>query len=476
MRVAAMRREYWITAVFLAASLGFARADVSGHLMNFDDQRVLHVWGTPYERGFAQGYYLSDDIDANLRIYAFPPPGESTIYYEAARALIMHHFTFPPAFVQEAQGVVDGMTAAGLPTYVDVLERDLDANDILTFNGLTELSGILCAALTAWGDATSGDPELGGALAIAHNTDYIVEPDDPYVGGRTGIIIAQDPPEDGGYGYATVAYPGILGVIAGMNDAGLGIVANKGAYDVTTAPDPDTEWVVGVWNARLALTTADYDGDGADTIGDLLSFYDDTPVHSPSILQFFGRADNADPPAAVLEANYEVRALRQPNDPNLPADVMLTLNWEDALMPVRSETAALRYWHSVWLVTTVYENALDLSKLWNYLWEARGGYDISVTLHSMIFVPDLMRVGASYWTSEETVPATAHQWYDYADLFAYPPDPDDDTDDDMDDDADNDSDDDVDDDADDDGADDDQADDDGESGAKEGDFDDGCGC
>jgi len=51
----------FILAIALCFS-SLAFAEIHGIQKNFGEQRALLVWGTPYEMGFAQGYFLGQDI------------------------------------------------------------------------------------------------------------------------------------------------------------------------------------------------------------------------------------------------------------------------------------------------------------------------------------------------------------------------------------------------------------------------------
>ncbi|MBZ0271849.1 hypothetical protein K8I61_07410 [bacterium] len=425
-----------VVAMLLAPALASA-LDVNGHLMTYGNQRVLHVWGTPYERGYAQGYHLAGDIMDNLEIYAFPPEGAGPLIYEMARAWVRNHFGIADAFLDEAIGMKDGMLAAGMPAYVPIIKRDFDEYDIVTLVGISEIAGLLCSTLAGWGDATSSDPDYPGALIVGHNTDYVMEPEGAFTAGINALIIAHTPDDPDQQRYAGIAYPGFIGLVAGMNESGIGAMVNRGAIVM----DPDTvQWdpeiLFGVWETRMAIAARDENGDGKNTVQDAIDHLEAEPLFSASIWQFFGPSDRSDPPMVSYHANHFQRAIRVPaDDVNFAPDAMVEFNWETALVPQRSPVEQLRYISALSLYNLYYSRKVTQDNLWDFLLIESGEEPNSVTLHSMIFVPDAMRVGVSYWHDYENEPLANHQWYDFDDLFEMPDPPPDDDDDAADDDA-----------------------------------------
>ncbi|MCZ7585254.1 MAG: hypothetical protein M5R36_19010 [Deltaproteobacteria bacterium] len=127
----------------------------------------------PYDMGYAHGYYLAPDILRIMEVYAFPPEGKSPLIYELAKAWVMNTFEFDDAMLNEARGIYDGMIATGMDDFVPVLGRPFDRDDILTLTGISDIGGLLCSTVAAWGPATADDPAIAGGVAVAHNTDYI---------------------------------------------------------------------------------------------------------------------------------------------------------------------------------------------------------------------------------------------------------------------------------------------------------------
>ena len=89
--------------------------------------KVVKVFGTHQERGYAYGYLVGTDIHQLMNNYIKPIFGSS---YATAKNLLTagNDLNIDPRFVTEAQGIIDGMNAAGSNT------SGLDAQDILVGN------------------------------------------------------------------------------------------------------------------------------------------------------------------------------------------------------------------------------------------------------------------------------------------------------------------------------------------------------
>ncbi|HPQ69014.1 MAG TPA: hypothetical protein PKW95_07780 [bacterium] len=451
---------------------------VNGMLYDDNGQRVLHVWGDNYEMGYAHGYFLGPEIMAMMTVYTFPPEGAGPWLYRWARWFITTHFYFEPELLDELQGMYDGMIDAGVDPYVEVLERDFDRDDLLTLFGLADLNSLFCATVIGFDSVTDDVPELNGALVVAHNTDYAKEEEDPWLAGKSSIIIAYTPDDPNQMPFVSLSFAGSPGVVAGMNAAGIGVVINKGRYIIPVEEmnlDPLPE--PGPWLARKALATRDFNGDQEDTIDDYFDYFVGVNHFSASIYQVFGPSDRSDPPTAALEINNETRAMRYvEDDANLAPDVLVTLNYEYMLMPAPQpgDAAYERLAKATQLINEEYARSLSFVNLWDYLEQLQLDSDIFTSQQSSIMAPDTMRLALKTADDSGPAPLQTEYWHDFADLFAMPPVDDDTTDDDTTDDDTTD-----DDTTDDDTIDDDEADDDDDEADDDDDDDDdddGCGC
>jgi hypothetical protein len=451
-------RAWILLAGVLLLSVGLVPAafaatdDIHGILREHEGQKLLYLWGTNYEMGFAHGYLLGADIMALMRVYAFPPPGAGPLIYDYARHLARTLFDYSDQqLMDEAQGIYDGMIAGGVPAYVDVLHRKFDVWDVITFNAVNDIFSLFCASVIGWNTTTLADPALNGQLAIAHNTDFTLEEEDPWLVGEKSVIYAYEPSDPKQQRFVSVTLAGALGSPVVFNESGVVAILNLGrAYQFPENPDLDPKPEITGWPSRRAAAYRDYDGDGVYTINDYFAAFENVLQLTSMINHPAGPRSLSDPPTAALEINNASRAMRYPSDdPNLYPDVFLILNWEDVLVPERVESEEFRYQLAKFLINTAYQRNLTLEHLQDFLRKLRGSWSTVATMQSMIFLPEEMRFGVAFSDEEVESPDKELVWYDFEELF--PPRPqrgetgsldlDDDNDDDgkLDDDNDNDA-------------------------------------
>lgn len=231
---------------------------------------VLKVWGTHAERGYAQGYFLAEqigDLWGNYLRY-----NHYLNNYAQAKSILTTagNFNIPQEYITEAQYVMQGVADAG----VDV--TGLDEWDLLLMSSFLDIDGILggsknsdgpgCSTLISWGDATTGSSLNGKSIATRH-TDW---------GAYTGIIgndviVIHIPSETDEQPWVNVGYAGIIAPLSGMNQGGLGvfgqILLSSGSDhgQGTTGQGYEPTW----FTIRKALEKADYNGDGQNDINDI---------------------------------------------------------------------------------------------------------------------------------------------------------------------------------------------------------------
>lgn len=237
--------------------------EIHGQLRDVDGQRVLHVWGTPQQMGYAHGALLRDEIIEVLGDYALSVIPVTAL--NAAGAIYGTTADIPETLRQEAQGIVEGMRAHG-GAELDALGREITATDLLVLNAMTDLLSIGCSSLSAWGVATQDDPELAGGSAIVRNLDWA--DDDALL--RNQIVIASEPSDPARQPVVSVAFAGYIGCLSCINEAGVTALFNMGygdgAADLSTAME-------GFAPANLLLRDAlerrDVDDDGRSSGGDV---------------------------------------------------------------------------------------------------------------------------------------------------------------------------------------------------------------
>jgi hypothetical protein len=411
--------------LFLAGAAAPAFA-VNGVMQEMNGQRIVHVWGTNYEMGYAHGYLLNDEILEIMDLYSFPQSESEIAEYDWKLQFVADTFEFKQELLDEEQGIYDGMIDAGVSPFVEILGRDFTIEDLKLLTATRDLAGLLCTTLIAWADSTQTDPDVAGQLIAGHNTDFRYYTKDPYRAGEHSFLMAFEPSDPNHQRFVSITFPGFLGIVTGMNETGLSLATNRGAVYIETADmDLDPRVDVGIWATREALSLRDFDNDGVNSVFDMMAYYENIRHFGSLLVQFFGPEDRGDPPSVILEINNLTRAFRFPeDDPNLAPSIMLALNWEDKLMPTRQALHQMRYDMSIDKIVNGYNKDITRQKIWDYLYFNRGQAPISVTFVSSMLWPAQRRIAFAPRTEETTDPALTHQWYDFDDLFIGGPDDD----------------------------------------------------
>ncbi len=268
-----MRHRFFASALLLLSSFQFvSRAQNVNGVVVLDslNLKVIRVWGTHQERGYACGYLLAGDLEQMLNNYVKPIFGAS---YSTARSLVNagNDLQIDQEYYSEAQAMVDGLTAVtGNPGSLDVL-------DVLVGNCLLDLMSLLgmkcnmgCSSLLNWGDATLGTP-LDGKAVISRHLDWQIN--GTLINNQ--VMVVHQPSGPGKQNFALIGFAGMMSALSGVN-ATMGVFqhvmddfSGNGQHNLQFKP---------VWFAlRDALEHADYNGDGNSNVMDLKASLDDSP-------------------------------------------------------------------------------------------------------------------------------------------------------------------------------------------------------
>lgn len=164
----------------------------SGSLSKEQDQLVLYLKGTPYERGFQHGVLLKEQIQRNIATYIDQPKSDIPDRVESFAQNISLLMSFVPQhFKEEMQGLADG---SGVPL-----------KKIITLNLFPEM--FHCSGITVYGGASKN-----GVLYHARVLDYSVGKNL-----QTTAVLQIVKPSDG-HCFLNVSYAGFIGSITGMNE------------------------------------------------------------------------------------------------------------------------------------------------------------------------------------------------------------------------------------------------------------------
>ena len=404
---------------------------VNGELVELDGIKVLRVWGTPYERGFAHGFLMAEEIYDVASNYMLPYAGAEGL--AMGRLFAALFFGIPDRFIEELQGIIDGVRAAGVSLYIDELGREADVLDLVVANSIADLSSFMCSSVSAWGDATQNS-ELGGNLAIVRNLDWGGSPwaDDGMALVKHSMVLVEIPESDEYQPFVSITFPGFIGCLSCFNEAGVGAFQNQGDYDPHLEDISGTKEYLPINLAiREGIEARDYDGDSVQTVLDVLEAIEDNKrvgsylIH---VVQPYGGKDAADP-AIVVESHLAGAVVRYAfDDPDLGDYVLAVTNGHRKMFPPRY---CWRYELVVEMVQD-YDYELDEERLWD-IGEAISydGRPYSFTYQTMIYIPHERTIGLAI-TDEESL--SSHKepvMLTWDELLTGAGDDDDDTDDDA---------------------------------------------
>ncbi len=188
------------------AQTAHGRLEMIGH---GDEQiRLVTVWGTPYQRGRAQGELLRDEVASHtgrlieLMTKDMKQPVE--ILDQIGAATRPHT---PKRFLDELKGIADG---SGTPL-----------QQVARANLIGEASEWHCSLYGAWGQATRANGHVYQLRAL----DYAVRAEIQ----RYPAIIVHVPDE--GHPFANIGWAGVVGAVSGISSARIALSEIGDDYD-----------------------------------------------------------------------------------------------------------------------------------------------------------------------------------------------------------------------------------------------------
>lgn len=308
-------------------------AQVNGNLQTIGGKRILHVWGTHSERGYAKGYLLPTSITQVFHNYVYQTFAMANPnHYNTLRGFYLTNFNVEDKYYQEAAAIISGVVDAGGNIYHIGLQRDLDAHDLLLANAIVDISvyrndvtgddslELGCASLSSWGMATAADSTLAGRLVITRmldwnqNSSLISNP----------LVVVSHPSEPGEVQWISFTYPGLIGALSAISETGTAAflnMGNAGTYNNLNDLHPI------LFSIRNAVESPDYNLDGLSTPIDVFdaiagrNHLAGTIIHAVS--------DNPDFTGGIIIENNNLSPAvyrTQYQNGNLPADHLAATN------------------------------------------------------------------------------------------------------------------------------------------------------
>lgn len=378
-----------------------AAGDVSGELATVGGQRVLRVWGTPAQMGRAHGALLRAEILEIVDGYALDVIPPATL--DAAGVLYGTAAEVPPRLLEEAEGVIAGMQAAG-GAHVPRLGRELRASDLLVLNAMTDLLAIGCSSVSAWGAATEGAAGLAGAPMLVRNLDWSEDPELL----RNQVIFVFQPDDPARQPVVSVAFAGYLGCLSCMSEAGVAALFNMGYGDGAAGP---TEALRGFAPANLLLRDVleqrDVDGDGRATADDVEAAWRERRHAGSYILHVLEpRREGVAAPARVLEVEADGVITRGPEASELGGRMLAATNHlRDKTPPSECSRYA-----RIERTAAAAEHRFDRDSLWRLGTKLR----LPEVVHTVRVEPEARTLAvwlrAPGQAAEANVPPVAHAW------------------------------------------------------------------
>ncbi len=211
---------------FQQQKVSIEKRDVLNKSINGNWQ--LRISGNPYELGYKKGFLTQQLYQNQEKIFfgkvseMIPNPSKQNklLYF-----LKWYNRNILSAIPLDLKQELYALSSFGSETFNDIgtkFERNLllhSSHDI--GHAMQDLMLVGCSSIALWDNFTED-----GNLLIGRNFDFYVN--DEFAQNKIVEFISPDK----GYNYASVTWPGMVGVVSGMNEKGLTVTLNAGKSDI----------------------------------------------------------------------------------------------------------------------------------------------------------------------------------------------------------------------------------------------------
>lgn len=264
-------KTFFLFFFIICSTSSFAAKTINGIISDTNGIKIIRVWGTHEERGFAMGYLLAENIRDIYTGYMMPFMGK---YIEALKEYIRIEkiIKIDKIYHIEARSMIAGMKQAGVEIAnfdeTDILLSNafLDLIGLPTFNELKEVRKKFgCSSLICWGDATKNTP-LNGKSVITRHLDW---PANEHVVNNQ-VIVIHSPSEANEQKWLMIGFAGQISVLSGINKNGYAVFLHMlSDYDEDYKTLPDNPFEPLSFTLRDAIEKKDYNGDGKNNLIDI---------------------------------------------------------------------------------------------------------------------------------------------------------------------------------------------------------------
>ena len=159
---------------------------------------MVHLWGTPEQRGRAHAELLGDEIAQLIRLEFDFRFGRRPQLLALARGMLRRLVRYPDAMLVELTTIFATMKASGADLLMAAFKRDMDLRDLLLVNALDIFGTMGCSGFTVWGERVAG-----GGVLTCRNFDWPVSGN--YLVDNCFLLV-QHPHQ--GQSFATLTWPG----------------------------------------------------------------------------------------------------------------------------------------------------------------------------------------------------------------------------------------------------------------------------
>jgi len=288
----------------------------NGLLRKIKGFNVLHIWGTPEELGYAQGFLLASQIRDMVEFVSIEFfDGSATHYEKVIIPYVKRRLVFPKRALRELRAMLLGMRDSGVDLYLPSLKREVNLFDLEALNAYGEwwdlgylATRYRCSSVSAWGKRTEGS-ELKGELIIGRDMDG--EKDLRRTTIHHLLITVYEPA--GKNRFISIMWPGFIGTYSGMNEEGVGLFDHAG----NSLTDKELSGFI-PWSITCRILLEELrakDGpEKVEKIFDTLRSKHGGVVACGAILHLVFPYDGKRVPACIVEADREGEVVRMPGD------------------------------------------------------------------------------------------------------------------------------------------------------------------
>lgn len=390
-----------LLSIILLGLLMPAFAQVNGDLTQFAEKKILRVWGTHYQRGYAQGFYLAPQIKDVFQDFFWTMFCFSNLpYYEMLHGYYSQNFVADTRMNSEAQGIIDGILASGTTLYHAGLGRDIGYEDLLMLNAVYDLVDVLdksgmapqvelgCASLSSWGNATSSDPILSGSSVITRFLD--VSPNSAFI--NNPLIVVHYPSETDEQKWINFTMPGFFGAITAISESKVFASMNTGAEHAASSINNLSPIL---FDLRHGIERIDLDNNGISHPLDIFTSIGMYNNHSANMIHTLWESEGNVYTSVIERKNNVIANRLASQNGSLPSHHLAVTNH---FRLISNNTCCSRYAN---IQDSLWTNAmLDAKRQWKVLAGAAG---LESNLLAVQFTPS---TGAIIWaTATLTEPA-----------------------------------------------------------------------